>query len=114
MVCMADIGGAGEGLAAIAWIVGVVSLLLIGGRSSMRRWAGMADDMPTLHVRAGLSKDVTLHVRLVGLKQWAIRIWLATCLIRTAAWVLGCSVNVDTGALRRDGLTPEGHINGPD
>ena len=61
--------------------------------------------MPTLHVRAGLSKDVTLHVKLVGLKQWAVRIWLATALIRTAAWVLGCSVNVE--GVRRDGAPPE-------
>jgi hypothetical protein len=59
--------------------------------------------MPTLNVRAGLSKDVTLHVRLVGLKQWAVRIWLATSLIRTAAWVLGCSVSVETGLRRADG-----------
>jgi hypothetical protein len=60
----------------------------------------MDDPMPTLHVRAGLSKDVTLHVKLVGLKQWAVRVWLATALIRTAAWVLGCSVNVE--GVRRD------------
>jgi hypothetical protein len=65
------------------------------------------DEMPTLHVRAGLSKDVTLHVKLVGLRQWAVRIWIATTLIRTAAWILGCSVNVDTGLRRGDVPVPE-------
>jgi hypothetical protein len=69
----------------------------------VNRSVAYEDSMPTLNVRAGLTKDVTLHVRLVGLRQWAVRIWMATTLIRTAAWVLGCSVNVETGLRRADG-----------
>lgn len=53
-------------------------------------------------IRAGLSKDVTLNIRVTGMRRWKVRQWLAIKLIALAAWVLDCNVVVDIKTRREE------------
>lgn len=41
-----------------------------------------------------LSRDTILTATVVSTRQLWFRVWLSTLLIRTAAWILGCSVEI--------------------
>lgn len=47
--------------------------------------------MATLTAK-GMAKSITLVVRFKGFKQWSFRLWIATQLIRLAAWVAWVNV----------------------
>ena len=41
-----------------------------------------------------LSKDYTLTVRIHQEREWVLRRWVAVKLLRAAAWVLNCGIEV--------------------
>jgi hypothetical protein len=43
-----------------------------------------------------LMRNITLHIRVTGQRVTAIRFWLGTRLLRLAAWVIGCGIEIDT------------------
>lgn len=46
-----------------------------------------------------LMRNVTLTVRLTGHRQFVVRQWIAVRLLALAALVLGCQIDVQTGAV---------------
>lgn len=51
-------------------------------------------ELAKVNVMDGMNQ-ITLHVRLVGMKRFAVRLWVAKQLIRLAALVLGTGLEVD-------------------
>lgn len=52
----------------------------------------------TVNVRAAsILRDVTLHVKLKGLRVLRMRIWLGTKLVMLAALVMGCNIDIEQG-----------------
>ena len=50
----------------------------------------------TIDVKASsLTKRMTIKVRLVGLRPWIVRVKIAAWLMRLAAWVIGCQLDIE-------------------
>jgi len=42
-----------------------------------------------------VTKNITMHVDVTGVRAWKIRVWVGRQLIRLAALVMNCNVVVD-------------------
>ena len=55
----------------------------------------MADLRATARLNR-LPNNVTMHVTIVETREFRLRTWIAKQLLRLAAWVLGCGIEVNT------------------
>lgn len=51
-------------------------------------------------------ESMTLSIRLIGAKRTAVRVWLGTMLMRFAAWIIGCNVEIDTSPATAGSMVP--------
>jgi len=42
-----------------------------------------------------VARNLTVEIRVSGVKTWRGRLWLGARLIRLAVWVIGCQSNIE-------------------
>ena len=56
----------------------------------------MNDRMNAEFPMSNVMSHVTLNVRITGQRTYAVRLRMGVWLIKLAAWILGCHVNIET------------------
>ena len=46
-------------------------------------------------------RNVTLNVRVKGIRRLAARMWVGMGLMRLAAWVVGCGIQIETKGTKK-------------